>query len=133
VIVVDASVVADALIDDGPVGTAARGALTSDRHWAAPAQLGVEVISVIRGKLLGRKIGPGRAQDAIEALPGLVIDEVPIMRLVDRIWQLRENLSPYDAAYVAAAEGLGCPLVTGDGRIARAPGVRCAVHVVAGT
>ena len=55
-IVVDASVVADALIDDGPVGTAARGALTSDRHWAAPAQLGVEVISVIRGKLLGRNV-----------------------------------------------------------------------------
>jgi predicted nucleic acid-binding protein len=132
VIVVDASVVADALIDDGPVGTAARTVLTADQHWAAPAHLCVEVISVIRGKLLGRKIGPDRARDAIRALPNLVIDEVPIARLVDRILQLRGNLSPYEAAYVAAAEGLDCPLVTGDGRLAKAPGLRCAINVVTG-
>jgi predicted nucleic acid-binding protein len=130
VIVVDASVIADALIDDGPAGTAARAALTADQHWAAPAHVGVEVISVVRGKLLGRKIGPVRAEDAIQALPNLVIDEVPIVRLVDRIWQLRGNLSAYDAAYVAAAEGLDCPLVTGDGRIAKASGLRCDVRVV---
>ena len=129
-IVIDASVIADALIDDGPAGTAARTALTADQHWAAPAHLGVEVISAIRGKLLGRKIRPARAHDAIEALPGLVIDEIPIGRLVDRIWQLRGNLRAYDAAYVAAAEGLDCPLLTGDGRLATVSGLRCEVRVV---
>jgi predicted nucleic acid-binding protein len=130
VIVIDASVVADALIDDGPAGAAARTALTADQHWAAPAHLGVEVISVVRGKLLGRKIASTRAQDAIQALPNLVVDEVPVGRLVDRIWELRGNLSAYDAAYVAAAEGLGCPLVTGDGRLAKVSGLRCDVRVV---
>src|SRR5437016_9119144 len=89
VIVLDASVLADALLDDGPVGTAARAALTSDPHWAAPAHLLVEVVSVIRGKTLGGKLGPARANDAIQALSTLVIDPVNLAQLVDQIWQLR--------------------------------------------
>jgi predicted nucleic acid-binding protein len=131
VIVLDASVVADALLDDGPMGVAARAALISDLHWAAPAHLPVEVASVIRGKTLGGKLGPARANEAVEALPALVIEVVDVTGLVDRMWQLRENLTAYDAAYVAAAEILGCPLVTGDSRLAKAPGVRCEVRVVA--
>jgi predicted nucleic acid-binding protein len=130
VIVVDASVLADALIDDGPMGTAARTALTSDPHWVAPAHLLVEVVSVIRGKTLGGKLGLGRANEAVDALSTLVVEEVQLSGLVDRIWQLRSNLTAYDAAYVAAAEAFGCPLVTGDGRLAKASGVRCEVRVV---
>jgi predicted nucleic acid-binding protein len=130
VIVVDASVLADALVDDGPAGVAARAALGSDPHWAAPAHLLVEVVSVIRGKTLGGKLGPVRAQEAVAALPALVFDYVDTAQLVDRMWQLRGNVTPYDAAYVAAAEILGCPLVTGDGRLAKATGVRCRVILV---
>jgi predicted nucleic acid-binding protein len=48
-----------------------------------------------------------------------------------RVWELRDNLTPYDAAYVAVAETLGCPLLTADGRLGRAPGLSCAVEVLA--
>lgn len=129
-IVVDASVLTDALVDDGPVGAAARAALAADPHWAAPAHLLVEVVSVIRGKTLGGKLGIARATEAIAALPALVIDQVDTVRLVDRMWQLRGNISAYDAAYVAAAEALGCPLVTGDARLAKADGSRCEINLV---
>jgi predicted nucleic acid-binding protein len=131
VIVVDASVLADALVDDGPVGGAARAALTGDPHWAAPGHLLVEVMSVIRGKALGGKLSPSRAQEAVETLPSLAIDEVDTARLIDRMWQLRGNVTAYDAAYVAAAEMLACPLVTGDARLAKVSGVRCEIRLIA--
>ncbi|MET8261789.1 type II toxin-antitoxin system VapC family toxin [Micromonospora sp. NPDC005553] len=130
-IVVDASVLADALVDDGPVGDAARAELYADPHWAAPGHLLVEVMSVIRGKALGGKLSPARAQEAVDALPSLVIDEVDVLRLLDRMWQLRSNVTAYDAAYVAAAELLACPLVTGDGRLAKANGIRCEIRLLA--
>lgn len=129
-IVVDASALADALVDDGTVGEAARRALASDPHWAAPAHLLVEVVSVVRGKALGGKLGPARAQEAVSALPALVIDQIDVAQLIDRMWQLRGNLSAYDAAYVAAAELLACPLVTGDGRLAKAPGIGCEIRLI---
>ena len=50
--------------------------------------------------------------------------------LLDRIWELRENVTPYDAAYVALAEDLGGTLVTADARLGRAPGPRCAIEVL---
>lgn len=130
-IAIDASVLADALLDDGPVGTAAREALKSDPHWAAPPHLMIEVASVIRGKALGRKVGLARANDAIEALSTLVIDQVGLDNLIRRVWQLRGNLSAYDAAYIATAEMLDCPLMTGDARLAKANGVRCEIRVIA--
>jgi predicted nucleic acid-binding protein len=132
VIVVDASVLADALLDDGPLGAAARAALTADPYWAAPAHLLVEVLSVIRGKTLGGKLGLTRANEAVAALSELVVDEVDISQLVDRIWQLRGNLTAYAAAYVAAAETLECPLVTGDGKLAKASGPHCEIRVTSG-
>ncbi|MEV1075212.1 type II toxin-antitoxin system VapC family toxin [Micromonospora parva] len=131
VIVLDASVLADALVDDGPVGDAARAELTGDPHWAAPSHLLVEVMSVIRGKVLGRKLGLARAQEAVDTLPSLVIDEVGVALLLDRMWQLRANVTPYDAAYIAAAELMACPLVTSDGRLAKASGVRCEIRLLA--
>ena len=61
----------------------------------------------------------------------MVIDQVDIAVLLDRMWQLRGNVTAYDAAYVAAAEFLACPLVTGDGRLAKASGVRCEFRLLA--
>jgi predicted nucleic acid-binding protein len=133
VIVVDASVLADALIDDGPVGASARAALAGDPHWAAPAHLLVEVVSVIRGRTLGGKLGSVRAQEAVDALPALVIDQIDLPGLVDRMWQLRGSITADDAAYIAAAEALGCPLVTADGRLAKANGIRCEIRLVSPT
>jgi predicted nucleic acid-binding protein len=130
VIVVDACALSDALVDDGPIGISARQALTADPHWAAPPHLLVEVVSVVRGRALAGKLATVRAREAIDALPTLVVDQVNAAELIDRMWQLRDNLTAYDAAYVAAAEALGCPLVTGDARLAKAPGVRCEIRLI---
>jgi predicted nucleic acid-binding protein len=130
VIVVDASALTDALVDDGPLGDSARRELAADPQWAAPGHLIVEVVSAIRGKVLGGTLTSARAGDAIAALPQLVVVQVGAAELVDRMWQLRHNLTACDAAYVAAAEALGCSLVTGDARLAKAAGVRCRVTVL---
>ncbi|GAA4856572.1 type II toxin-antitoxin system VapC family toxin [Saccharopolyspora cebuensis] len=129
-LVVDASVLADALLDDGPAGDRARAGLAADDRWAAPDHIFVEVMSVVRGRLLGRKIALERAEDAVAALVDVAVDKIDPARLVPRIWELRGNVSAYDAAYVAAAEMLGCPLLTGDRRLARVRGVRCEVRPI---
>lgn len=126
-IVVDASALADALTDDGDAGDTARAALARDEHWAAPDHLIIEVVSVIRGRHLGGKLSDGRAADALGALGQVFIDQVDIVPLLGRVWDLRANLKTYDAGYVAAAEVLGCPLVTADAKLANASGPRCEI------
>jgi predicted nucleic acid-binding protein len=130
VIVVDASVITAALVDDGDVGHGARTALRDDVHWAAPSHLLVEVVSAVRGLVAGGKVTPRRGSEAIRTLGEFVIDTVDIAPLLARIWQLRHNLSAYDAGYVAVAEALACPLVTGDRRLRDATGLRCQVHLI---
>jgi predicted nucleic acid-binding protein len=129
VIVVDASVVANGLTDDGPVGVRSRAELAGDLHWAAPEHLMVEVFSAIRGRCLGRKISEQRAADAIEAISAAAIEVLATAPLLDRMWQLRDNLTGYDAAYVAAAELYECVLVTADERLSHAPGLRCEIRL----
>lgn len=128
-IVLDASVLANAFTDDGPVGLAARAELARDVHWAAPEHLGVEVFSAIRGRWLGRKISEQRARDALTALASSTVDLVPIGHLLERMWDLRNNVSGYDAAYIAVTETLDCALVTADGRLGRVSGLRCEIRV----
>lgn len=127
-IVVDASVLANALIDDGPVGDRSRAELIRDAHWAAPGHLVVETFSAVRGRYLGRKIGHGRAQDALEALTSSTIELLSTMPLLPRMWQLRANVSGYDAAYIAAAETYECPLVTCDARLTHMSRLRCEIR-----
>jgi predicted nucleic acid-binding protein len=130
VIVVDASVFAFFLLDEGETGARCRAALRADERWIAPEHWTVEVLSVIRGNLIGRKIGLRHALDAAEAL-GELEPTVPRTRaLLPRMWELRANLTVYDAAYVAAAEAYGCALVTTDGRLARSGVLRCPVEVI---
>lgn len=128
-IVLDASVLANAITDDGPVGVAARTELARDEHWAAPEHLLVEVFSAVRGRWLGRKISERRARDALTALADSTIDLMGTGHLLDRMWDLRRNVSGYDAAYVALAETLDCALVTADGRLSRVPNLRCEIRV----
>lgn len=129
-IVVDASVLADALVDDGTVGDVARAALLDDVHWAAPAHLVVEVVSVFRGKVLGGKLDIRRGRQATQDLQELTIDLVDPLGLVERMWELRGSLTSYDAAYVAAAERLGCVLVTSDARLGSIRGLRCSIRTL---
>ncbi|MCO6006769.1 type II toxin-antitoxin system VapC family toxin [Actinoallomurus purpureus] len=129
-IVIDASVLIDALTADGPEGQAARKAANVDSSWAAPAHLITEVSSGIRGRLLGSKISRPRAEEAIRVLAELEIELADVRTLLPRIWELRGNLTTYDAAYVALAETYDCPLITQDARLSNAPGARCEIQVV---
>jgi predicted nucleic acid-binding protein len=126
VIVVDASALALALLDDGPLGDTARAVLTSDTDWAAPAHLITEVMSVMRGHVLGSKLSLDRADDAITTLAALTISLSDSQTLLPRIWQLRNYLTSYDAAYIALTESLDAPLATADARFRSAAGITCA-------
>ncbi len=129
-IVADASVLVNALTDDGPIGQVARSELARDVHWSGPEHVVVETFSAIRGQLLQRKITEVRARHAVDALSDSAIELLPTTPLLPRMWELRENVSAYDAAYVAAAELHDCALLTADGRLSRADGLRCQIRLV---
>jgi len=128
-IVVDASVLTNALTDDGSVGDSSRAELAPEAHWAAPAHVVMEVVSAIRGRWLGQKISQTRAEDALSAMVTISIDLVGAAPLLNRMWELRSNVSGYDVAYLAVAEAFDCTLVTADARLARIPDVRCEVRL----
>ncbi|MDQ3344098.1 MAG: type II toxin-antitoxin system VapC family toxin [Actinomycetota bacterium] len=128
-LVVDASVLAPALGDDTADGDAARGRLRG-QTLVAPELIDLEVASVLRGQLLARSLDERRAELALADLGELPLRRVGHRRLLRRCWELRENLTVYDAAYVAVAELLNLVLVTGDARLSQAPGLRCQVEVL---
>jgi len=125
VIVVDASVLAVAIADDGPDGDSARARLRSE-DLAAPELVDLEVMSVLRRRALEQR----RVVRAIEDLVELPLARAPHLPLLRRCWELRDNLTIYDAAYVALAEALEVPLVTADRRLSRAAGIRCPVDLL---
>lgn len=129
VIVVDAAVVLAALVDDGESGHVARARLSGER-LVAPQLLDLEVLSVLRRLERGGRLHPARSLQAVTDLGALAIRRVAHTPLRMRCWSLRHNLTPYDAAYVALAEALTCPLVTGDARLARAPELPCTVELL---
>ena len=128
-IVVDASVLAPALGDDGRDGDRARARLRGEQ-LAAPHLIDLEVASVWRRQLAGGRMDPRRAEMAVADLESLPLRRARHADLLSRCWQLRENLTPYDAAYVALAEALDVTLVTADRRMAQASGPRCTVEVL---
>jgi len=81
----------------------------------------IETASVLRGLVQGSKLTETRAQAALQDLVELPLVRHPHEPLLQRVWQLRSNLTAYDAAYVALAEALDAPLVTCDARLGRAP------------
>jgi len=129
VLVVDASVLAAALADDAADGDQARARLRGER-LAAPDLIDLEVTSVLRGRLAGGHLDLRRADLALMDLLAIPLDRVPSAQLVPRSWELRDNLTVYDAAYVALAEALDAPLLTADARLAKAPGPRCSIELL---
>lgn len=129
-IVLDASVTVDALTDDGDLGERARLVLARDSHWVAPEQLRVEATSAIRARWLGGRLTSERADGAVRTLNQVTVDYAGWDELAGRVWELRENLTPYDAAYVALAELRGVVLVTSDPKLADRSLRRCAVEIV---
>ena len=128
-LVIDASVLAVALLDDGPDGDVVRHRLRGEQ-LAAPALIDLEVASVWRGLVRGGHLDARRAALALTDLADLPIQRVAHTPLLVRCWELRENLTIYDAAYVALAEALQVTLLTGDRRLARATGPQCAIEVI---
>jgi predicted nucleic acid-binding protein len=125
VIVVDASVLAPALGDDGADGEAARTRLRGE-DLTAPEIIDLEVSSVWRRTLADER----RAALALADLTDLPLRRAPHVPLLPRCWQLRHDLTPYDAVYVALAEALDVALVTADAHLSRASGVHCRVEVL---
>ena len=129
-LVIDASVLAVALLDDGPDGDAVRQRLRGEQ-LAAPALIDLEVVSVWRGLARGgghldaRRVG--LALDDLRDLPIQRFEHTPCL---PRCWDLRDNLTSYDAAYIVLAETLQASLLTGDRRLARSAGPRCAIEVI---
>lgn len=128
-IVVDASVVVTALADDGPDGALCRGRLAG-QALAAPHLMDLEVGSVLRRLVQNGDVPERRAHLALTDLADLPVERAPSLPLLPRCWELRDNLTIYDAAYVALAETLDVRLLTADGRLARATGPRCPVDLV---
>ena len=119
-----------ALADDGPDGDTARDRLRHER-LAAPQIVDLEVLSVLRRAVAGGALPVRRAELALTDLLDLPLERVAHRPLAHRCWELRENVTVYDAAYVAAAEALEASLLTSDRRLAAATGPRCPVEVLA--
>lgn len=124
-VVVDASVVVAALVDVGKTGRWAEDILLSD-HLVAPHLMPVEVANVLRRSTDAGEITADSAALAHADLQALTVDLLPYAPVASRAWALRDDLTLYDAWYVALAELLDSELATLDGRLARAPGVKCA-------
>jgi predicted nucleic acid-binding protein len=125
VIVLDASAVVLGLLNDGD----ARQSLAYE-PIAVPHLADSEVVNAIRAQLLRRDISADDASAAVDRWSRLGVRRFDAAGLVSRMWELRDNLTAYDATYVALAEALACDLVTADARLARAPGPTCPITVV---
>jgi len=127
-LVVDATLVVAALVDGGREGQWAEGELLS-AELAAPHLLPVEVANVLRKAVVAGDLSEDTAALAHEDLLCLRIELFPYDTVARRVWELRKNVTAYDAWYVAVAEALGAPLATLDRKLSRATGPRCTFRV----
>ncbi|HWH97737.1 MAG TPA: type II toxin-antitoxin system VapC family toxin [Pseudolysinimonas sp.] len=102
-------------------------ALARSGHWVVPEHFRVEAFNALRGLWFGRKLDDARFERSTRRLQVLDLDVWPTAPLLPRIRELATNATAYDAAYLALAEELSCPLVTADEKFARVPGIRCSV------
>lgn len=129
--VFDASVLVAALVDSGAEGHWAEESVIG-HEMAGPHLVFAEAANILRGAALAHSVSDEQASLAYADLVAFDIELFPFEPFASRIWQLRGNLTSYDAWYVAVAEALGCPLLTLDGHLARAPGIGCPVRLPGG-
>ena len=122
--VIDSSVLAAALVDSGPDGAWAESLIAHDT-LAGPELALAEVSNVLRRLEQAGRISSVKAAGAHDNLVRLDVELFPFAPFARRVWELRGNLTSYDAWYVALAEYLDCPLATLDGRLVRASGPVC--------
>ena len=129
-IVVDASALLEFLLQT-PLGARVEARLFRDRdEFHSPHLADVEVTHGLRRLVRTGEVSPDRAAEAIADLAGLDLHRHPHLDLLTRAWKLRENVTVYDAMYVALAEALDAPVITCDMPLARAPGHRAHIEVI---
>lgn len=124
-IVVDASAALSALLNAG----AARRTL-ADEQLHVPHLIDSEVAGGLRRKVRATEVGAEVGWTALDTWRRLGMRRYPMFSLLSRVWELRDNVSAYDASYVALAEQLDCVLLTADGRLARARAIHCPITLV---
>ena len=97
---------------------------------SVPELVDLETVSVLRKRWLTGTLSDSQFSAAIEDLMDLDVERYPGLPLLRRAYELRANVSAYDAAYVALAEGLACPLLTADVRLVNTPGPRCEMRLL---
>jgi predicted nucleic acid-binding protein len=130
VIVLDASAAVDWLVQTAATPRIERQIFSRNQSLHAPELLDLEVTQVLRRLVREGALSASRAEAAIQDLLDLRITRYPHSVLLPRIWQLRHNLSAYDAAYVVLAEKLGATLLTRDAKLASASGHAATIEVV---
>jgi predicted nucleic acid-binding protein len=130
VIVVDASALIEALLQSPAAPAVEERLLQSGETIHAPHLIDIEVAHALRRLAITRQVAPARCREAFRYLSDFGLIRHPHDFLLPRIWELRDNLTAYDATYVALAEILGARLVTRDRRIAAAAGLRAQVDLV---
>lgn len=129
-IVLDASVLANVVADDGPSGEAARARLEGAVEASVPDLADVETVAVLRKRWLAGDLSDARFRSAIDDLLVLPLARYPVGPLMPRAYELRTNVTAYDAAYIALAEALACTLVTADAPLAGDPGIDCDIELL---
>jgi predicted nucleic acid-binding protein len=130
VIVVDASAVLEVLLRTPVAQAVERRLFAAGETLHAPHLIDIEVAHVLRRYAAAGDMCVERGREALEDLADLSLRRYPHDVLLPRVWALRDNLTAHDAVYVALAEALGAPLLTGDRRLANAAGHRARVEVV---
>jgi predicted nucleic acid-binding protein len=128
--VIDASVLTAFYASDDDDRAAVSKRLSAGDAMFGPAHLDAEVVSALRGLARGNAVLNRAVPRALRHLAGFPLRRMPLAPLLERMWELRANVTPYDAAYVALAERINAPLITCDARLTTASGTRCSFELI---
>jgi predicted nucleic acid-binding protein len=127
-IVLDASCLLELLLQRPGKKLVSKRLVDHGRKLCAPSLIDVEVCHVLRRFFLNGELSAQRGREAVEELAEFPLQRFPPTLLVSRMWQLRNNLTAYDATYVALAEALNATLLTCDSKLASATGHRAKIE-----